>query len=47
MKETIWFTIYKNSGQKDPLGYLIMECEEIYNVGMHLIRNYDKLEGIE
>lgn len=40
------FTLYKNSGQRDPLGYMILQCEEIYDVGMHLIKNYDKLENI-
>ena len=40
------FTLYKSSGQKDPLGYIIMECEEIYDVGMHLIKNYDRLENL-
>ena len=38
---------YKNPGQRDPLGYMILTCEEIYDVGMHLIKNYDRLENIE
>ena len=41
------FTLYKNAGQKDPLGWMIPTCEEIYDVAMHLIKNYDRLEGIE
>jgi len=40
-------TLYKNPGQKDPLGYMILQCEEIYDVAMHLMGNYDKLEGIK
>ena len=40
-------TLYKNPGQMNPLGYMILTCEEIYDVGMHLIKNYDRLENIE
>lgn len=40
-------TLYKSPGQKDPLGYMILTCEEIYDVSVHLMRNYDRLEGIE
>ena len=40
------FTLYKSSGQRDPLGYMILHCEEIYDVGEHLMRNYDRLENI-
>ena len=40
------FTLYKSPGQKDPLGYMILTCEEIYDVGMHLIKNYDRLENL-
>ena len=40
------FTIYKNSGQTDPLGYMILTCEEIYDVGSHLLKNYDRLENL-
>ncbi len=39
-------TLYKNPGQRDPLGYMILTCEEIYDVGMHLIKNYDRLEEL-
>ena len=40
-------TLYKSPNQQDPLGYMILTCEQIYDVSMHLMRNYDRLEGIE
>ena len=41
------FTLYKSPGQRDPLGYMILVSEQIYDVATHLLRNYDRLEGIE
>ena len=40
-------TLYKNPHQQDPLGYMILVCEEIYDMSSHLMKNYDKLEGIK
>ncbi len=41
------FTLYKNPHQQHPLGYMILTGEQIYEVATHLLRNYDRLEGIE
>jgi hypothetical protein len=29
------------------LGYLVIPCEKVYDIGTHLLHLYDKLEGIE
>jgi hypothetical protein len=38
---------FKDRGQKGLLGYMVLECPEIYDLGTDLIRRYDQLEGIE
>lgn len=33
--------------RKVQLGYLVIPCERVYDMGNHLLRLYDQLEGIE
>jgi hypothetical protein len=40
-------SFFKDLDQKGLLGYLVLESPEVYDLGMYLIKNYDKLEGIE
>ena len=32
--------------EKRVLGYLVIPCEKVYDIGTHLLRLYDQLEGI-
>jgi hypothetical protein len=32
---------------RQPLGYLVIPCEKVYDTAHHLLRLYDQLEGIE
>jgi hypothetical protein len=32
---------------KQVLGYLVIPCEKVYDIGTHLLHLYDQLEGIE
>jgi hypothetical protein len=33
--------------EKRVLGYLVIPCEKVYDIGTHLLHLYDQLEGIE
>lgn len=33
--------------EKRVLGYLVIPCEKVYDIGNHLLHLYDQLEGIE
>ena len=44
--KTARVVFFREPKQKVVLGYMIMECEEIYYFASALLRDYDKLEGI-
>jgi hypothetical protein len=38
--------VFRESGHKGVLGYLVLASPEIYDLGTELIKTYDRLEGI-
>lgn len=39
--------IFRNSGQKQVLGYMVMTTAESYELAQVVLKNYDQLEGIK
>lgn len=39
--------LFRESGQKGLLGYIILKSPELYDMATDFMRGYDKLEGIE
>lgn len=40
-------SFFRERQQKGPLGFIILEAPEIYDLGRDLIKHYDNLEGIK
>ncbi len=40
-------TFYGATGNRRPLGFMILRSPEVYDMSTHLLRKYDELEGIE